>query len=75
VLAIPTSLTAEFAEQRKKQKEYLAVRHELNATSSQDEFARWAKLRRTHDKLLEDLEKKSKRGLARETTRNPTTKT
>ena len=75
MLALPTSLTAEFAEQRKKQKEYLAVRHELNATSSQDEFARWAKLRRTHDKLLEDLEKKSKRGLARETTRNPTTKT
>jgi hypothetical protein len=40
-------------------KEYLSCRRELNATSSQDEFAKWAKLRRTHDKLLERLEKKS----------------
>jgi len=35
------------------------VRKELNATSSQDEFAKWAKLRRQHDKLLEQLEKNS----------------
>ena len=41
------------------QSEYLKVRQELNATSSQDEFAKWAKLRRQHDKLLEELEKKS----------------
>ncbi|KAK4655964.1 GET complex subunit get1 [Podospora pseudocomata] len=57
-LTLPTPLSLEFAQQRKKQKEYLAVRHELKATSSQDEFAKWAKLRRQHDKLLEDLEKK-----------------
>jgi hypothetical protein len=38
----------------------LTVRHELNATSSQDEFAKWAKLRRQHDKLLEELEKNSR---------------
>ncbi|KAK4122915.1 hypothetical protein N657DRAFT_691355 [Parathielavia appendiculata] len=57
-LSLPTPLAKEFAEQRKKQKEYLAVRHDLNATSSQDEFAKWAKLRRQHDKLLEELEKK-----------------
>jgi hypothetical protein len=31
----------------------------LNATSSQDEFAKWARLRRQHDKLLDELEKKS----------------
>jgi tail-anchored protein insertion receptor len=43
----------------KVQKEYLKVRRELNATSSQDEFAKWAKLRRQHDKLLEQLEKMS----------------
>ncbi len=59
-LALPTPLTREFADQRKKQKDYLAVRHELNATSSQDEFAKWAKLRRQHDKLLDELEKKSR---------------
>jgi len=58
-LSLPTPLSLELAAQKKKQKEYLAVRHELNATSSQDQFAKWAKLRRQHDKLLEDLEKKS----------------
>jgi hypothetical protein len=59
-LALPTPLAGQFADQRKKQTEYLAVRHELNATSSQDEFAKWAKLRRQHDKLLDELEKKSR---------------
>ncbi|KAK3397026.1 CHD5-like protein-domain-containing protein [Sordaria brevicollis] len=59
-LSLPIPLSAEFAEQRKKQKEYLAVRRDLNATSSQDEFAKWARLRRQHDKLLEDLEKRKK---------------
>ncbi|SPO03405.1 related to Protein GET1 [Cephalotrichum gorgonifer] len=44
-------------ETRKLQKEYLKIRLELNATSSQDEFAKWAKLRRQHDKALEKLEK------------------
>ncbi|KAH6603919.1 hypothetical protein Trco_007365 [Trichoderma cornu-damae] len=47
-------------EQRTVQAEYLAVRREMNATSSQDEFARWAKLRRKHDKLLEQLEASKK---------------
>ncbi|KAI6381058.1 GET complex subunit get1 [Pyricularia grisea] len=56
--ALPTKLSAQFAEQRKLQQDYLKVRRELNATSSQDEFAKWAKLRRQHDKLLEQLEKK-----------------
>lgn len=35
------------------------MRRDLNATSSQDEFAKWAKLRRQHDKMLEELEKMS----------------
>lgn len=46
-------------EQRELQSSYLKVRRDLNATSSQDEFAKWAKLRRQHDKMLEELEKKS----------------
>lgn len=29
----------------------------MNSTSSQDEFAKWAKLRRQHDKLTTELEK------------------
>jgi hypothetical protein len=28
----------------------------MNNTSSQDEFAKWAKLRRKHDKVLSDYE-------------------
>lgn len=57
-LPVPTSKAA--GEQRKLQADYLKVRRDLNATSSQDEFARWAKLRRQHDKLLEQLENKKK---------------
>ncbi|KAM3478859.1 hypothetical protein MY5147_001998 [Beauveria neobassiana] len=57
-LPVPTSKTA--AEQRKTQAEYLKVRRELNATSSQDDFAKWAKIRRQHDKLLDQLEKQKK---------------
>jgi hypothetical protein len=30
----------------------------MNATSSQDEFAKWAKLRRQHDKAVGDYEEK-----------------
>ncbi|KAM0244393.1 hypothetical protein ACHAP5_006300 [Fusarium lateritium] len=57
-LPIPTSKAA--GEQRKIQADYLNVRRDLNATSSQDEFAKWAKLRRQHDKLLDQLEKTKK---------------
>jgi len=31
----------------------------MNATSSQDEFAKWAKLRRSHDKLQAEYDEKS----------------
>ncbi|EQK99460.1 CHD5 domain protein [Ophiocordyceps sinensis CO18] len=53
-LPVPTSKAA--AQQRKLQAEYLQARRDLNATSSQDEFAKWAKRRRQHDKLLEQLD-------------------
>lgn len=39
--------------------QFMKVRTEMNSTSSQDEFAKWAKLRRQHDKLFEQLEKMS----------------
>ncbi|KAL6852647.1 GET complex subunit get1 [Amphichorda felina] len=57
-LAVSTSKSA--GEQRKLQAEYLQVRGDLNATSSQDEFAKWARLRRQHDKLLDKLESTKK---------------
>ncbi|KAI0391020.1 CHD5 domain-containing protein [Xylariaceae sp. FL0594] len=56
-LKLPTETSKRIAEKNKLQKEYLAIRRDLNATSSQDQFAKWAKLRRQHDKLLEQLEK------------------
>lgn len=55
----PVGTSKQIREQRELQTSYLKVRRDLNATSSQDEFAKWAKLRRQHDKLLEELEKKS----------------
>ncbi|KAH6897429.1 CHD5-like protein-domain-containing protein [Thelonectria olida] len=57
-LPVPTSKAA--GEQRKLQADYLKIRRDLNATSSQDEFAKWAKLRRQHDKLVEQLDKTKK---------------
>ncbi|KAI0900818.1 CHD5-like protein-domain-containing protein [Annulohypoxylon nitens] len=56
-LALPTQTSKQAAEQKKLQKEYLSIRRDLNATSSQDQFAKWAKLRRQHDKAYEQLEK------------------
>ncbi|KIH95258.1 protein GET1 [Sporothrix brasiliensis 5110] len=57
---VPSKQSAAVAAQRKAQTEYLALRRELHATSSQDEFAKWARLRRQHDKKLEELEAKKK---------------
>ena len=58
-LSLPTQTARDLAERKKTQAEFLRVRKELNATSSQDQFAKWAKLHRQHDKLLEQLEKSS----------------
>ncbi|RYO93812.1 hypothetical protein DL764_007931 [Monosporascus ibericus] len=66
-LALPTKTSRDLAEKKRLQKEFLKVRHELNATSSQDQFAKWAKLRRQHDKLLEQLEKTKTSGDATKT--------
>ena len=56
---LPTPTSRATAERTQLQTEYLKIRRDLNATSSQDEFAKWAKLRRQHDKLMEQLEKMS----------------
>jgi hypothetical protein len=34
------------------------LKREMAAISAQDDFARWAKLRRQHDKALEEHDKK-----------------
>ncbi|KAF3014521.1 hypothetical protein G7054_g8006 [Neopestalotiopsis clavispora] len=56
-LMLPTETSKSAGKRRDVQTEYMKVRRDLNATSSQDEFAKWAKLRRQHDKLMEQLEK------------------
>ncbi|CAN8103764.1 unnamed protein product [Discula destructiva] len=53
----PMGTSKQIREQRALQASYLEVRRDLAGTSSQDEFAKWAKLRRQHDKMLEELEK------------------
>jgi len=45
------------ARQRKLKSEVLALKAELLRTSAQDQFAKWAKLRRSVDKGLAELEK------------------
>ncbi len=48
------------SQQQRLKSEILANKKELMLTSAQDQFARWAKLRRSVDKGLADLEKLSK---------------
>ena len=50
------------ARQRKLKSDILLNKKELLQTSAQDQFAKWAKLRRSVDKGLADLEKLSKSG-------------
>jgi hypothetical protein len=38
-------------------REVVRLKRELAATSAQDDFAKWAKLRRQHDKAVTDYEK------------------
>ena len=45
------------ARQRALKTELLAKKKELQQTSAQDQFAKWAKLRRSVDKGLGELEK------------------
>ncbi|KAL4782386.1 WRB/Get1 family [Aspergillus varians] len=53
-LKLPTSLYRTAQEQSKLKREVLHLTRDMNNTSSQDEFAKWAKLRRRHDKALSD---------------------
>ncbi|WRT68605.1 uncharacterized protein IL334_005583 [Kwoniella shivajii] len=50
-------LSGSSSQQRKLRKQVLEDKAELSKTSSQDEFAKWAKIRRRLDKSIADLEK------------------
>lgn len=54
-LPTPTSTTAQKAAKQKRN--VLRLKKELAGISAQDDFARWAKIRREHDKVVSEYEK------------------
>jgi tail-anchored protein insertion receptor len=52
-------MSAKVSRQRALKAEVLKTKQELLQTSAQDQFAKWAKLRRSVDKGLAELEKLS----------------
>ncbi|KAL3480028.1 WRB/Get1 family [Aspergillus californicus] len=60
-LKLPTSLYATAKEQSRLKAEVVQLKREMNNTSSQDEFAKWAKLRRRHDKALDAHDEMNKK--------------
>ncbi|KAL2833283.1 protein get1 [Aspergillus cavernicola] len=60
-LKLPTSLQKTAQEQSKLKGDVVQLKRDMNNTSSQDEFAKWAKLRRRHDKVLGDYEELNKK--------------
>ncbi|PGH20819.1 protein GET1 [Polytolypa hystricis UAMH7299] len=59
-IKLPNRVSETAREQQRMKLEVVQLKREMNATSSQDEFAKWAKLRRRHDKALEQYETKNK---------------
>ncbi|PWY86286.1 protein get1 [Aspergillus heteromorphus CBS 117.55] len=55
-LKAPTPTSKKAREQNRLKREALALKRDMNNTSSQDQFAKWAKLRRRHDKTMEEYE-------------------
>jgi tail-anchored protein insertion receptor len=54
---LPTPTSKAAREQIRLKREVVRLKRELNGVSAQDDFARWAKLRRQHDKVMGDFEK------------------
>jgi tail-anchored protein insertion receptor len=50
------SLRSQLAQQSTLKHDLFKTSTELKSTSSQDQFAKWARLNRTHEKLLNDLQ-------------------
>ncbi|KXL43630.1 hypothetical protein M433DRAFT_155603 [Acidomyces richmondensis BFW] len=57
---LPTPHSADAAALTKLRRDVVRLQRELNATSAQDDFATWARLRRQHDKAKDQYEKKSR---------------
>jgi hypothetical protein len=66
-LKLPTSTSKNAREQSRLKREVVQLKREMNNTSSQDEFAKWAKLRRKHDKAMDEYEAMNKQLTAQKT--------
>lgn len=49
--------STQYSEALRLKKEVVRLKREMGTVSAQDEFARWAKLRRQHDKAVADYDK------------------
>ncbi|KAK3171135.1 hypothetical protein OEA41_003219 [Lepraria neglecta] len=58
---LPTSTSAEIKSQSMLAREVLRLKRELNATSAQDQFAKWAKLDREHNRVQAKYDEKGKK--------------
>ncbi|RHZ48544.1 guided entry of tail-anchored proteins factor 1 [Aspergillus thermomutatus] len=66
-LKLPTSTSKNAREQSRLKREVVQLKRDMNNTSSQDEFAKWAKLRRKHDKIMDEYETMNKKLTAQKT--------
>ncbi|KAJ5320432.1 hypothetical protein N7508_000715 [Penicillium antarcticum] len=55
-LRLPTPTARKARRQQQLKREVLEQKRDMNSVSSQDQFAKWAKLRRRHDKTMEEYE-------------------
>ncbi|TKX18621.1 protein get1 [Elsinoe australis] len=58
---LPTPTAKDANEATKLRREVVRIKRELASVSAQDEFSKWAKIRRQHDKIVADHEKVSGR--------------
>ncbi|KAI1618646.1 CHD5-like protein-domain-containing protein [Exophiala viscosa] len=56
---LPIGPSNDMKEQVRLRREVVRLKREMNAVSAQDEFTRWAKIRRQHDKALAEHDKKA----------------
>jgi hypothetical protein len=57
---LPTEQSKRAGEISNLRREVVRLNREMNATSAQDEFAKWAKLRRQHDKAKDKYDQRCK---------------
>lgn len=63
---MPLASSKDAQDQLRLRREVLRLKKEMNAISAQDDFAKWAKIRREHDKAMAAHDQKGKSCLALE---------